>query len=1216
MTMRIRETLASAARLWAGLCVLALCAVAPLAQAATYAYRSAPFAYDTPSGSATSVTWNTAGASPACTGFPNGDDDWADVAFPGGFAFTFAGTSYSSVRVYSNGIVAFPPAGSGFHRDYTSVALPAPASNIAVPAGCPNTVPTNVMVVYWLDIVAGTANGTAGASVQYELLGTAPNRRFVISWVNVKLYNQTARYNFQVVLKESAAGLNGNFVYQYTTGSSDGSGASVGVQLSTADYTSFAFNQQFIDTVQGTAVQWYPSNQSIAKSAEYRFDESAWSGAAGEIKDTSGNLKSATRTSANAVNVAAGKVCRGATFTNNTSNATIDAVATPITPASQGSIDLWYKSTPKWNSVDSMLFDATTAAARPFFLVKRASGALRFVVTDSANAVLATETATAYTYAANTWHHIAVTWNIRPGTNQTVMKIILDGVLVTTNRTTSTPGTISTLSTVYIGDNRTSGVTPSSNGSPNGANGTIDEVNFYDVDISDAQAAADMNATRTNCNALDHFHIIHSGSLVNCDGATANVTVEAHDATHALISLAGLTLNLSTSTGNGTWSNVAGGAINPVTNLGGGAATYTFSNESAVTLGLSNTFIESLNINTLSGGITESSGAAATCVAADYTVGSVCDANLSFDAAGFRFVNTSGANITNQVAGTDSGNFYLQAVKTSCATPGACAGVCTALFPSGTSVSIDLASECVNPSSCQAGQAVTFTPGAGAGAAGVIATNASGAVSAGSGSYTARSLTFNAGGANPTPSVPFTLNYSDVGQIRLWARYTGAPVAVSGNSANFVVAPAKFAVVPAAGPLKAGINFSATVKAQNSANATTPNFGNESSPVGATVTFGKCQPTGAGSSNGAFTGGPAVFTNGVAALGNLNWSEVGNGDLTATLTGANYLGSGLSATGNSGTAGTVCNTGATAPKAGNVGAFIPDHFDTVLTQACGTFSYSGQPFTVQVKAMNGAASPVLTQNYNGTVSTTPNFAKAVNLSEGNAVAGGALTNTAVALTAFTNGLASTATPTFTFTSKTTGPATVKVRAVDTDGVSSLRAVAASSIEGTTVLRAGRVRLTNAYGSELLDLPVNMRAEYWSGAAWIQNTDDSCTGDTATQPTNGVVVTLTQTLAPPTCVLDTGAPGRSGAGCAVAGATAPIDKQFRKGVFMVTGPAALQKGDFNLWLKAPTAAGTVKVDVDVPPWLEFPWVSVGSTDPSARATFGVFKSPLIYRRENY
>lgn len=68
--------------------------------------------------------------------------------------------------------------------------------------------------------------------------------------------------------------------------------------------------------------------------------------------------------------------------------------------------------------------------------------------------------------------------------------------------------------------------------------------------------------------------------------------------------------------------------------------------------------------------------------------------------------------------------------------------------------------------------------------------------------------------------------------------------------------------------------------------------------------------------------------------------------------------------------------------------------------------------------------------------------------------------------------------------------------------------------------------------------------------------------------------------------------------------------------MAAGPGALQKGDFNLWLKAPTSAGTVTVNVDVPPWLEFPWVGVGNTDPSARATFGVFKSPLIYRRENY
>lgn len=192
-------------------------------------------------------------------------------------------------------------------------------------------------------------------------------KRFVITWNNVALYGNVAtRYSFQIVLYESAAGVNGNFKFQYTTGSTTGTGATVGVQLSTTDYTQYAYNQNFIDTVVGTSILWYPANQLAGKAAEYRFDEGAWIGTAGEVKDTSGNSRDASRLG-NSANVAGGKLCRGGSFTNNTLNTTIDAVATPIVPASQGSVSFWYKSTNAWNVADTMLFDATTVAARPFF---------------------------------------------------------------------------------------------------------------------------------------------------------------------------------------------------------------------------------------------------------------------------------------------------------------------------------------------------------------------------------------------------------------------------------------------------------------------------------------------------------------------------------------------------------------------------------------------------------------------------------------------------------------------------------------------------------------------------------------------------------------------------------------------------------------------------------------------------------------------------------
>lgn len=1245
---------------WRALFVLALCACilgSGLADAATYAYRNDVFAYDTPSGSATSVTWHTSSPAPACTGYPNGDDDWADVSFPGGFTFTFGGTSYSSVRVYSNGILAFPPDTSGFHRDYTPQALPAPAGPTY--SGCPTAAPVNIMLAYWIDIVAGTANGTTGASVKYELLGTAPNRRFVISWVNVKLYNTTTRYNFQIALYESTTGVNGNFRYQYTSGSSTGLNATVGVQLSSADYTQYSYNQAFIDTTNGTAILWYPANQLQTKSAEYRFDESSWTGTAGEIKDTSGNSQDASRVG-NAANVVNGKLCRGGSFTNNTLNTIIDAVATPLVPGNTGSLDFWYYANNAWSSGDTMLFDATTAANRPFFLMKLdtgSAGSLRFVISDSAGTTV-TANSPNQTFAAGTWHHIGVTWNMRVGTNLTVLQIFIDGVLQNGAATRGTTnGTLPALSSINIGDNRTSGVTPS-NGTPNGANGIIDEFYVYSLEVSGPQFVADMNLTRPTCTTFDHFHIIHGGEVVNCDNPVANVTFQAHDVNHALFSLAGTTMALSTSPAHGTWSNVTGGAINPLTGIGAGTGTasYTFSNESQVTFGLSNTLFEALNINVASGTTTEHTGAAGTCVASDYTYGTACDADLTFKQSGFRFVDGSGNPVGNQVSGMTSGTYYLQAVKAAdCATPGACPSACTTLFPSSGSKSIDLAFECNNPTACQAGQTVTFT------GLGTVAANNNGTISASSGNYTARTMNFSAVAPNPVPSAPFTFNYTDVGQITLWARYSlGGGVYVSGKSSAFVVKPHHFDITgiactslssttcapanvsgnnPAATNttgaafIQAGQAFKATVTAKTCGSPTagcaivtsaaTPNFGQEKNGLdGINLTSYNHLPGSGGAAAisrsilSPLAPATTPFSAGAVTLTDLSWGEVGVLQLNATLANANgYLSSDICtsppcACGGANTHGQYSVCSSPDPY---VGRFVPDHFDTVVTQGCnaGGFTYSGQPFTVQATARNLAGAT--TQNY--FYNAASGYSRDVTLSAWNSAGTaanpgpGALTPVqppaillSSAFLSTTPGVAVTPTPStsaspvYTFTSRQTTPATIKLRAIDADSISSL---CAAPVEGATMIRSGRARLSNAYGSELLDLPMTFRTEYWNGG-WKLNVDDVCTGDTtlAAGTLNAVSLALSPGL---TCVWDVlPAPGLSNAGCATA---APAGRKYLEGAT----PGISFAGDFNLWLK-PGAAGTVIVTPTVPTWL--------GPVPAARATFGIYKAPVIYRREVY
>lgn len=1178
-------------RALAGLLLAGVLLLGGTVQAQTYAYRNDPFAYDTPSASATSITWHSSGASPACTSYPNGDDDWADVAFPGGFSFRFGGTSYSSVRVYSNGILAFPTDASGFHRDYTSQALPITSAGPSY-AGCATAVPQKLMLVYWLDIVAGTANSTSGASIQYELLGTAPNRRLVISWVNVKLYNTSTRYNFQVVLRESASGVNGNFEYRYTTGSSNGSNATVGVQLSTADYTQYSYNQQFIDTANGTTITWYPANQLATKAAEYRFDEGVWTGGAGEVKDTSGNSRDATR-----IGLAAsvpyntfpgGKLCRGGSFTNNTSNNTIDAVATPWVPGNQGTIDFWFNSNARWNTSAAMLFDATSVANRPFYLMKSASGALTFVVSDSAGATV-TATAPAQTYLANTWHHIGVAWNVIYGTNQTAVQIYLDGVLQNGGPTRgTTTGVMPSLSTLYIGDNRTAGVTPGS-GTPNGANGSLDEVYIYPIMLSAPQVVVDMNQTRPGCTTLDHFHIMHDGATSTCT-APALITIRAHDASHNAFTLAGTIMNLSTDLGHGTWSDVAGGAINSLTSIGAGTgtATYTFANESQVSFGLSTNATENLNVNAASGSINEHTGAASSCVAADYTNGSVstCDDSRKFVCSAVMAFNCveGGANaltghLYTKLAGTA---FSLDVVALKDADNNGAADAVETQY------------------AADADKNVTVELVDGAGSAECSArTVLSPAVS--------QTLTFTQAsqglelGRKSTANMTVTKAYQN-----LLCRVTDANQStsiVSCSTDSFAVRPQQFSVssttanADASGAstagsptIKAGAAFGLTADTATVGYAGTPilNTGNVSAhaaavQVGALAgTFGAANAaTGNGATGAAFTYGEVGYfrfdANGVvdstyAAID----SAAGDcvvGSSSNTLSGGQY----------------GCNIGnAVSPF---FGRFTPHHFDNAVAQGCvaGAFTYSAQPFTATVTARNSAGNTV--KNY-----AAGSFAKAVTLSNtGDATN---MAGNAVAANAFADGVAVANAVTYTFPNPQSVPLALTLRATDTEAITSN-----GFTEGAASIRSGRVRLLNAYGSERLDLPMAMRAEIWAvGGGWQTHAADTCT------TTNLVFTAIAgmDDIRASTCVRDSGSPGASGMGCAAAGAAA---RQFRE-----AGVAGFA-GDFNLWLQAPQAAGAFNVTATVPAWLQFNWAGAVA-NPSARATFGVYRSPLIYRRENY
>ncbi|MBV8500796.1 MAG: hypothetical protein JO006_03680 [Paucibacter sp.] len=645
---------------------------------------------------------------------------------------------------------------------------------------------------------------------------------------------------------------------------------------------------------------------------------------------------------------------------------------------------------------------------------------------------------------------------------------------------------------------------------------------------------------------IDHYELSVPSNMVSCQTGTITVNACANSSspcTSLATTVSGQTATLSTSAGS----------------LAANTLTFNAAGTASTTLSYGN----ASNGATATESITATSAAAnnadTCCIGGACSVSHSCA--VTVNTAGFivSSSSTGGATtVASQVAGTSSGTYYLRAIKTNTTT-----GACTAALSGATTV--NLAYACNNPSTCSSGNLMSVNGGTPTAIPGNPASSVS--------SYASVNMTFDNVGNG---SAPFTLNYSDVGQVTLYAqKLAGGALltTLTGNSGPFVVAPASFGFSNVtASPVKAGNNFGATVTARTSTGATAPNFGREASPEGVTLFFTAYQPTGSGAVTGSFTGNVGSFASGVATSSNLNYSEVGKIDLNATLTSGSYLGSGLTANGSTGATGAV--------------RLSPDHFTTQVTQGCasGGFTYSGQPFTLLITAWNGATTPAKTRNYDGSTTTTPNFAKAQTLSDaGNAGVGSFGGTASVAASAFSAGVATLTTPAYTFTTAKTVPTTITVRSTESiggDGISS-----AGFTEGTVPLRSGSLVLRNAYGAELLPLPMKLEADYWAaGGYWAANGADSCT-----------------TLLSAGVTLD----ASSYQGNLSAGNTQ----------FSPMGPYALASGHGTLTLSPPGTGHSGSVNVNINnATAGVPWF--GTALEVGKATFGLRKASVVNRKEVY
>jgi len=154
----------------------------------------------------------------------------------------------------------------------------------------------------------------------------------------------------------------------------------------------------------------------------------------------------------------------------------------------------------------------------------------------------------------------------------------------------------------------------------------------YDGDSRPQGSGWDMGFDEIVGGPMDHFSISHDGTGIV--GIAEDVTIAAHDASHAVKSNYMGTLVLSTSTSAGDWTLVTGSGTLDNGTAGDGAATYTFvaGDSGDVVLSLTNGTAETLNIGVSQGGYSEHASE---------------DANLTFSApaAIYYSVGTSTADL-------------------------------------------------------------------------------------------------------------------------------------------------------------------------------------------------------------------------------------------------------------------------------------------------------------------------------------------------------------------------------------------------------------------------------------------------------------------------------------------------------------------------------------------------------------------------------------------
>lgn len=747
----------------------------------------------------------------------------------------------------------------------------------------------------------------------------------------------------------------------------------------------------------------------------------------------------------------------------------------------------------------------------------------------------------------NAWTHVAITMDSSATGGRE--RIYINGVL-----DANTNNWIGTLSTntcdFYIGGDVATGAACSLISSRN-FHGMIDEVKLYTYELSAAEVQADMTLGRNCSGAFDHIEIDHDGSASVCTAET--VTLKAClDSACTTLYPGSVTVNLSPS----GW--VGGNTFT----FSGGIATRQLSVGSASTVTLGTTSISPTPSN-----------------ATQCYNGSTQTCSMTFNAASCNFdaVETSASPATRIYTKLANVNFNLDVLALSSSTT-----INTGY--TGTAV-VDLVD--ASASTCPTG----------------------------SGLNTAQSVTFAAADKG-RKSVAFS--YANAARnVRVRMKVGSATPACSSD--NFAIRPQQFSVsssmtntaLTGTPKATAGSAFTLTAAAGVSSgydgtpalDSTKVNDHNGSAIASGTLSGTFSAGTGASATGSAFkyldVGNIQLTTDAVTDTGFTSVDQTTDcisGSTSNTLSGGKY----------------GCNIGSAASS--KFGRWYPSHysFSGALTPGCsaGSFTYMDQDalgvaLTLKAHATTGAAAsasdPVVSRYTTG----YPNLAP-VTLAGSNSGSAVAITRLAsptfptMPNTALWSAGIFAISDTYAFSklSSPDGPYDLfllQATLADPDGSALLTS---PGVTNTTKIRYGRLKIGNAYGSEFLDLPIPLEAQYWTSAGYVTNRADTCTSIT---PSTIMFSNFTRNLS------------------ACETQLSPTSAQTLangKASLKLTKPGANNQGSVQLTLNTgSTASGSTCLSSSSSAATAGNMTWFGS-NPSGTETFGVFRAPYIYLREHY